>query len=121
MTYSIEIIKDERYILITVHGKINREAATAINAEAHALGKSNGINKYLEDLRDARNDDTVSNNYKFAYQDMKIETFDRFARVAILVDSNDHSHDFIETVSKNAGFFLSLFTDQKEAIKYLLS
>lgn len=42
------------------------------------------------------------------------------ARVAGLISPGDHSHDFVETVSMNAGMFLKLFTDITEARNYLL-
>jgi hypothetical protein len=67
------------------------------------VGRKMGINKYLVDVTKARNTDTVLGNYEFAYTDMKkTEGIDKYARVAVLVSPEDHSHDFVEIVARNA-------------------
>lgn len=90
------------------------------NIEAHTLGKKLEINRYLLDLREARNVDSPVNGYKFAYDDMPNEPMiDRKARVAMLVSPEDHSHDFIETVAQNTGLDVTLFRDYEQAIQHL--
>lgn len=121
MRYTIGVSEDNRYIVITVKGEITRKDAVEQNLEAHALGKKLGINRYLVDVTEARNTDSVQNNYDFAYTDMHhIEGIDKLARVAAIVSPGDHSHDFIETVSRNAGFNLTIFSDPEEAKQHLL-
>lgn len=72
------------------------------------------------DVREARNTDSVFNNYSFAYKDMhKAEEIDKRARVAVVVSPQDNSHDFIETVSRNAGLDVVLFTDIDRAVAHL--
>ncbi|MBW1814413.1 MAG: hypothetical protein JRJ39_12290 [Deltaproteobacteria bacterium] len=72
------------------------------NLEAHTLGGKLGINRYLVDVTESRNTDSVMESYDFAYEDMKnTEGIDLYARVALLVSPGDHSHDFIETVTTN--------------------
>jgi hypothetical protein len=39
--------------------------------------------------------------------------------VALLVDPEDHSHDFVETVGRNAGLNVTLFRDRDAAKQYL--
>lgn len=39
--------------------------------------------------------------------------------VALLVSPDDHSHDFIETVARNAGLNVTIFTDLQAAKAYL--
>ena len=81
-----------------------------------------GIHNFLVDVTNARNIDSAMGTHKFAYSDMKTtEGVDRLARVAGLISPGDHSHDFVETVSYNAGMFLKLFTDLDKAIEYLLN
>jgi hypothetical protein len=41
-------------------------------------------------------------------------------RVAVLVRPEDHSHDFAETVTKNAGQDITIFRDREAAINHLL-
>ena len=120
MEYQIIPFQDRRYILITVKGEINRRIAMQINQEAHQLGREIGVNRYLMDLREARNTDSVVDQYEFAYHDMqRSEEIDRYARVALLAAPEDHSHDFIVTVCVNAGLNVSLFTDPEQAERFL--
>lgn len=122
MTYEYVMSKDGSYVILKIVGTINRQTAMAANLKAHAFGKSVNLNKYLMDLRASRNSETTFGNYSFAYQDMKsMPGIDRTARVALLVAPEDHSHDFIETVSRNAGLNVSLFREISAAEAYLLS
>jgi len=41
--------------------------------------------------------------------------------VAVLVSPNDHSHDFMETVSHNAGLNVAFFADLEQAERHLRS
>lgn len=120
MKYSISPSEDGKYILLKVNGEMTRAMAMQQNIEAHALGAKLGINRYLTDLTEAANVDSVVNNYEFVNVDMQTEPrINRYARVAVLVSPDDHSHDFIETVAKNAGLNVKLFTDRLEAIDHL--
>jgi hypothetical protein len=121
MSYRITPSQDNSHILIEVRGVIGKTNAMQQNIEAHRLGRSLGIKRYLVDLTQARNRDSVLANYEFAYHDMRqCEEIDLFAKVVLLVSPEDHSHDFIETVSKNAGFNVTLFTDSAAARRFLL-
>ncbi len=120
MEYNIALSEDETYIVLSITGEMTREQAMQSNLEAHALGQELDIHRYLTDVREARNVDSVLGNYKFAYEDMKqTDEIDRGARVALLVSPEDHSHDFVETVSRNSGLDVTLFRDMEEAIEHL--
>ena len=121
MTYSIEPSEDKTFITIKVVGDITRNSAMKQNIEAHALGKKLGINKYLLDARESRNNETVIDNYEFAYNDMAKPMFDASARVAIIVSEDDHSHDFVVTASMNAGYHVKLFYDFDSAKQFLFT
>ncbi len=108
-----------KFITLKVVGPITRETSMQYNFEAHALGMKMGIHSYLVDLTESQNTDTISNNFKWANQDMKMEGIDRFARSALVVDPHDHSHDFVVMAGQNAGINLSLFTDRSLAERYL--
>lgn len=99
---------------------MTRQVGMELNIKTHALGKKLGINRYLVDVTEARNVDNTFDKYNFAYKDMKdMPEINRQARVALLVSPGDHSHDFIETVSRNTGLDVTLFTDRQMAIEYL--
>ncbi len=83
------------------------------------MGKELGIHSYLVDLTESQNMDTVASNFKWANEDMRMDGIDRFARAALVVDPEDHSHDFVVVAGQNAGINLSLFTDRSLAERYL--
>ena len=120
MGYTITLSDDGEYIVLKVTGFISRESAMRQNLEAHALGRRLQIDRYLVDLREARNVESPAEAYDFAYKDMQLaEGIDLNAIVATLVSPDDHSHDFIETVSRNAGLNVTLFTDLDLAKQHL--
>jgi hypothetical protein len=120
MHYEICPSEDESYITLVVKGEINRKIAMQQNLQAHALGKRLGINRYLVDVTEARNTDTTLDAYQFAYQDMHQTTgIDTKARVAVVTARGDHSHDFIETVARNSGLNVRLFTEWDQAMSFL--
>jgi hypothetical protein len=102
-------------------GEIDRELTTQRNLEAHALAAELGITRHLVDLTEARHVDTVTNTYGFAYEDMQfLPGINKNARVVVLVSPDDHSHDFVEAVTRNAGQNVTLFRDREAAIQHLL-
>jgi hypothetical protein len=105
--------------MIAVSGDMDRSRALKINQEAHAIGRRAGLHKYLEDLTDSRNVESVLGNYQFANHDMMEADVDLAAIVALLVHPDDHTHDFIETTSRNAGLNVTIFRNRHEAVQYL--
>jgi hypothetical protein len=121
MSHTIVPSEDKKYIMLTFEREINRGIAMKQFKEAHVLGRKLGIDRYLVDVTAARNTDTTMGQYSFAYDDLhQAEEIDRHARVAVLVSPDDHSHDFIETVTRNAGWQVKFFTDRAKALAHLL-
>lgn len=121
MDYTIIPSSDGTFITLKVRGNITRLTMMQKILEAHALGRQLQIRRYLVDVTEAINTDKIVENYTFAYTDMqRTEGIDRFARVAALVSPADHSHDFVETVARNAGLDFSLFTELDLAKKFLM-
>jgi len=121
MDYTITPSIDGMIIMLKIKGNITRKTAMQMNLEAHALGRQLKVRRYLVDATEAKNVDDPLDDYEFAHWDMRqMEGIDKQARVAALVSPNDHSHDFMETVSKNAGLHFKLFTDPVEAKQYIM-
>jgi hypothetical protein len=121
MDYTITPSIDGAFIILKIKGIINREIAMRLNLEAHALGRKLHVKRYLVDVTEAKNTDTIIGNYNFAYSDMQqMEGIDKHALVATLVSPDDHSHDFIGTVARNAGLNVEIFTDADEAKRFLM-
>lgn len=122
MAYTISPSEDQKYIVLKHWGKLNGKLALERVIEAHILGAKLGITRYLIDLTEARNVDTVTNSYWYAYKDMQMPPeVDKNACVAMLVSPEDRSHDFVETVLRNAGHNVTLFRERELAIKHLLA
>ena len=120
MEYRITAAEDNAYVILKFIGDINRHNSMAHILEAHALGRKLGTNRFLLDLLEATNIDTTVDQYEFVHNDMShTPGVDKYARVAALVRSNDHSHDFLETVFQNVGFNLRLFHDHAAALNFL--
>lgn len=120
MNYTISLSQNKKYILIKVIGLVNRINAMKYTIESHKLGADKGILHFLVDLVDARNEESIAENYDFAYTDLREQpVINRKAKVAMLVEKNDHSHDFMETLSVNSGHNVRLFRDEKSALSFL--
>ncbi len=50
--------------------------------------------------------------------DVKLFGLNRNSRIAILVDLNDKSHNFIETVLRNAGYNCRIFFNEDAVVKW---
>lgn len=121
MSHTIYLSEDGKYIVTKHWGEITSELVMKRTQEAHELGKKLGITLHLMDVTEAKNIDSVTKTYKFAYQDIKaFPGINMNVRVAVLVKPDDHSHDFVETVTRNAGQDVTLFRDRELAIKHLL-
>jgi len=120
-SYTIYPSEDGKYIVLEQRGELNGELATSRVQEAHRLGAELGITRYLVDLTEARNVNSVSKTYQYAYKDSKTSAgTNRNLRVSMLVKPEDHTHDFVETALRNAGHNVTLFRDRELAIEHLL-
>lgn len=119
MSHTLAASPDGTFIIQTIEGSITGRIATAYAEEAQAFGGSLGIKRFLVDVVRCRNTDSPLGNYDFAYRAMPASNIEKTSRVAVLVSPGDRSHDFMETVARNAGFDIKLFTDRDLAIRYL--
>ena len=119
MKYKISVSEDGTYISIrvleTITGEIEKEFAKFAIKEA----KQRKIRKFLVDVRGTRNIANSSEQYLLGYEDMKQFDLDKHSRIAVLVDENDNSHNFIETIMFNAGYLCSIFIDEDAALEWL--
>ncbi len=119
MQYETCLSADQRYIYTKVTGLIDVASMLECVLMAHRLARQAGVNRHLVDLTEARNHLSTLQNYHFAYNDMNRLDIDRLARIAMLVNPDDHSHDFLETLLRNNGRDATLFTSREEAERYL--
>lgn len=125
MEISMTVVEDEKYIILAGKGEIRSGDPKALIqplVEAFELAKKLGIRKILVDVTAARNALRIFDNYEIVTHTIAQEpAIDRHMRVALLVSPDDHSHDFTETVARNAGFNFTLYRDRTQALASLLS
>jgi hypothetical protein len=119
MEYEISLSEDRTYVRIRVFKAITGELEKEFAGNAIRDAKERQIHKYLVDVRGTPNIATSSEQYFFGHKEMDQLGLDRGSRIAVLVDAEDSSHDFVETVFVNAGFACRIFRDNDAALKWL--
>ena len=120
-TCTLTVSEDKKYIIEKVVGEVTSQDMYQHAVEAHQLARSLNLSAFLMDLTDSVNRQSVSENYDLVYN--RFHTSDellRNTRLALWVNANDHSHDFIETLAYNVGDNVKLFRDLQKAIDFLL-
>jgi len=120
MAYAITVSNDGKYIILKVTGMIGRQLALKYNLEAHAMGREQGLERFLLDFTECHNTDTVLRNFKYVHDDMQDPGILQTACTSLLVSPTDHSHDFIEALFRDAGADFTLFHDRALAVENLL-
>jgi len=119
MAYEVSVAEKDSLIVCVVSGPISRADARKFTSEMIVLAQAPGIKRFLFDMREAQNAASIVDNYTFAHENLTELGFPRISRVAILRTADDASHDFIEKVSRSAGYLVQLFVDEADAIAWL--
>ena len=120
MPYTIVPAESGDYVITTVTEDMTRDLARKLAVESNAVGAPLGIRCYLFDFTKSRNVESAIGNYRSTTVDIRSQPeVDRRACVAVLVDPDDHSHEFTEALAKTAGLDMTLFRDREEAISHL--
>ena len=119
MKYSISISEDGTYVAIRVFEAVTRDVKKEFAEKAIKEARQRGIDKFLVDVRGAPNIASTSEQYFFGYADMDQFGLNRSSKIAVLADKDDESHNFIETVFRNAGYICRIFLDESAALTWL--
>ena len=119
MHYTVIPSDDGKYVIVSVTGEVTTETAREYTVAANERASEWKLRNFLIDLRDAVNTQSTLTNYEYAYEEMPKQNLSTTARVALLVAPEDHSHDFIELVSRNAGYNVRLFRNADQAVAWL--
>jgi hypothetical protein len=126
MEFSITVSdsEDGKYILLRGKGDIkhgNPQELIRPILEVYELAERLKIYRLLADVTQVRNLHSPVDDYEFVNTSIaNEERINRFMRIALLVAPEDHSHDFMETVARNAKFMFTIFRDRETALAFLL-
>ncbi len=119
MHYTVQPSVDGTFVIVKVVGEVTTALAREYSAVATEKSREWNIRNFMIDAREARNVESTLTNYEYAYEDMPKQDLNAAARVALLVAPEDHSHDFIEVVTRNAGFNVRLFRNEAQARNWI--
>jgi hypothetical protein len=119
MDYLVSLAGGGRYVLIKVLVPMTSAIGIRCGTDAVRLGSEENVDRFLFDLRDSPNVQSVVDNYEFAHKEITKFGFPMTSRSAFLVRPDDKSHDFINTAFYNAGYVTRMFADEAAAIAWL--
>ena len=119
MDYQIEPSKENGFVKIKVYKSITADLEKFFAKEAIDVACRNRLLNYYVDVRGVPNVANTLDQYRLAYENMNNFGLDGKSKIAVVHSQNDHSHDFIETVFRNAGYNCKLFTNEGEAYDWL--
>jgi hypothetical protein len=120
MQYKLSVSDDRRYINIRLYVPMSNELSRTIAHELADLSKQTGIERFFFDLRGVVCEEDVLSSYTMAYEDLEKIGPSRSHMSVFLTDIDDKSHDFMETLYRNAGFNIKQFKDKDTALAWLL-
>ena len=118
MKYDIQISEDGTYVRIRVYETITGEMEIEFAGKAIKEARKLKINKFLVDVRGTTNVANTFEQYGFGYVEMALLGLEKTSRIAIIADEGDTSHNFIETVLRNAGYDCLIFSDKQTALNW---
>lgn len=120
MSYKIIFPDKGDYIIMEVHGEMDRALGLHIAEQAQVLGDEQNIRNFLVDVTNAVNVDSILDQYRFANEDLiRSDELNHYSKIAVLASPDDHSHDFVETVVRNVGINFKLFRSRDQALSFL--
>lgn len=119
MPYTVEMVEDVGYVTVVLTGNVNKSEHEASTEEASAALTANDCRKLLVEATRANHRMPVTENYDFA--SALRERHPLGIRISVLVLDEDLDHvKFVETVARNRGVDLTVFSDREQALNWLL-
>ena len=116
----MKVFQEDKYVLFKVHKNITLKMVMNMAAEHLVLAKEGIINN-LTDARGIKCIMDTAEIYDYAYTNTTNLQIPHDLSLAILKDEDDDSHNFIETVGRNAGYKVKLFHEEAEALDWFKS
>ncbi|UCD51431.1 MAG: hypothetical protein JSW27_02130 [Phycisphaerales bacterium] len=119
MNSEVSISSCGTWVHTCVDGPITRESALEFITEAARAADTQGLDRFLFDVRGASNVKRPLHDYEIAHDHLRKLGFSPVSRVALLVSPGDQTHDFFELTAANAGHVWKVFDDEDAATDWL--
>ena len=119
MEFKISTSENGEYLVVEVFKPITGDLERGFIKKSIEEMKVHDIKKVFVDVSRVPNIEGVFENYKSAYYEMELLDHPTDAKIAVFVSPDDDSHDFAQTLYRNAGYNFSIFQDKSSAIKWL--
>ena len=119
MSYEISAPEDGEYLLIKWSGSASAEETKRAGIEGFERATAEGISRVLVDVTDVTEQPSITDQYSATVANSSLGP--RQPRCALL-GRPDQTNDlsFMETVGRNRGMRIRVFTDKSEALAWLM-
>lgn len=118
MKYSIELSNNQQYIIVTIDGTLNNTSTLICAKESHKLAAENGVTNFLLDFRKATTKGSILEKHEIKNDFDNSNEINKSAKVAILVNENDNSHNLTEMLFRKGGYMVKIFKDLDGTLNY---
>lgn len=122
MSYQISFQQKKGYLSVVVYGERTLELVEHLVFEISSRAMAENTYRLLIDVRGLQGWLKILDSYHIVTREFPKIRSSRINRVALLDREFNEGKGwvFFETIAKNRGFSLSIFTDRKRAIAWLL-
>jgi len=119
LPYVVEVMEEAGYVTVVLSGDVSRDEHESSTQEASQALTATNCKRLLVDATEANHRMSVGENYDFA---SALRTRHPLGiHIAVLVLKQDFDYlKFVENVARNRGVDLVVFTEQDQALEWLL-
>ncbi|MDA0745358.1 MAG: STAS/SEC14 domain-containing protein [bacterium] len=119
MSFRIEVDEVFQVVRVEASGDLNPDVGLQIAGEATAVAEPHGIKRFLYDFREMVPRSIAAEVYQLPSR-MGEAGMDRSQKIAVVYTGDEERFRYFETVVRNAGFEVFLFTDIDDAMQWLI-
>ena len=119
MDFELCLATDGLHAIMTNYADVTHLSAVDRQRAMQAFSDEHKVTRFLIDTRGKRFVGGPIELHNFVRKTLPDEGYDRHWRVALVTSPDDNSHDFLETVSQNAGYHVMVFKSLERAQDWL--
>ena len=113
--------KQNNCLVYVLKGVLNKQMLKPILSQMVTCCRQKNLKRILIDMKAATNSISPFDLCTLAYHDLSKLNISYSVSIVLLISSEDSSHNFLETVLRNASYKVKLFHDREAALDWLLS